>query len=74
MIKITAHVKMSEWGNHCHTIPCTFNIRHEMIFVAKAMPNWNSVKRPRARRFGSPQSDKKTNCVGEIFFNNFDVP
>ena len=39
----------------------------------KAMPNRNSVKRLRARRFGSPQSNKKTNFVGEIFFNNFDV-
>jgi len=27
--------------------------------IAKAMPNRNSVKRPRARRFGSPQSNKK---------------
>jgi len=34
------------------------------------MPNRNSVKRPRARRFWSPQSNKKNKCVGEIFLNN----
>jgi len=38
------------------------------------MPNRNSVKRPRARRFKSPQSNKKTNFVVEMFFNNLDVP
>ena len=45
-----------------------------MCLNDKAMPNRNSVKRPRARRFGSPQSNKKTNRVGENFFNNLDVP
>jgi len=44
------------------------------MFVTKAMQNRNYVKRPRARRFKSPQSNKKTNLVGEIFVNNFDVP
>jgi len=24
-------------GNHCHTIPCTVNIRHEIIFVANRL-------------------------------------
>jgi len=26
----------SEWGSHGHTISCTVNIHHEIIFVA----NW----------------------------------
>jgi len=30
---------------------------------SQAMPNQNSVKRPRARRFWSPQSNKKTNLM-----------
>ena len=39
------------------------------------MPNQNSFKHLRARRFKSPQSNKKqTNFVVEIFFNNIDVP
>jgi len=33
----TAHVKKSGWGNHCHTIPCTVNIRHKMSFVANRL-------------------------------------
>ena len=45
---------------------------------SKAMPNRNSVKRLRARRFKrvglSVQSNKKTKFVSEMFFNNFDVP
>jgi len=32
-------------------------------YNGKAMPNRNSVKRPRARRFKSPQSNKKTNLL-----------
>jgi len=36
-LKITAYVKYSGWGNHCQTIPCTVNIRHEIIFVANRL-------------------------------------
>ena len=36
-LKITAHVKKSGWGNHCHTIPCIVNICHEIIFVANQL-------------------------------------
>ena len=64
-------------------LPCT--VKRFLTFIlilpssdtklGKAMPNRTSVKRPRARRFKSPQSNKKnTNFVGEIFVNNFDVP
>ena len=38
------------------------------------MPNRNSVKRPRARRFQSRKSNKKHKFVGEIFLYNYDVP
>ena len=40
----------------------------------KAMPNQNSVKRPRARRFKRPQSNKKNKFVGGIFLYNSNVP
>ena len=52
------------------------DLRANMFFVLldKAMPNRNSVKRPRARSFKSPQSNKKNKFVGEMFLNNSDVP
>ena len=45
-----------------------------MTYLPKAMPNRNSVKRPRARRFKSPQSNNKNKFVGEIFLYNSDFP
>ena len=53
---------------------CVITSLYKTANISKAMPNRTSVKRPRARRFKSPQSNKNTNFVGEMFVNNFDVP
>jgi len=36
-LKITVHVKTSEWGNYSHTISYTVNIGCKLIFVANRL-------------------------------------
>jgi len=49
----------------CVSVFCVENQKTN-IRVCKAMPNLNYDKRPRARRFESPQSNKKTNLLVKI--------
>jgi len=37
MFKVGAHVKTSGLGNHDHTISCTVEVHHEMVFVVNSL-------------------------------------
>jgi len=54
------------------SVNCLFLI--VISVMSKAMSTRISVKRPRARRFWSPQSNKKNKFVEDIFLNNYEVP